>query len=99
VNLQYMADPLATLLRVAYRHRVTAANADEAFARIRDIAGEPLEAPALHEAPAFHEAVAAALAAGLIREPVRLPPGSLQCHWRLELTPAGVERARAITGA
>jgi hypothetical protein len=93
VNLQSMADPLATLLRVAYRHRVTAANADEAFARIQDFAGELLEAPA------FHDAVAAAVAAGLIREPVRLPPGSLQCHWRLELTPAGVESARAITGA
>jgi hypothetical protein len=88
-----MADPLATLLLTGYRHPVSAANADEAHQRIRDIAGQPLDAAA------FHAAVAAALAAGLIREPVRLPPGSLQCHWRLELTPAGVERARAITGA
>ena len=28
----------------------------------------------------------------------RLPEGSLQCHWRLELTPAGVARARALIG-
>ena len=32
-------------------------------------------------------AVAEALAAGLIREPVVLPEGALQCHWRLQLTP------------
>jgi hypothetical protein len=30
-----------------------------------------------------------AVAAGLCPDPVRLPPGALQCHWRLELTPRG----------
>ena len=34
---------------------------------------------------------------GLIREPVRIPEGALHCHWRLELTPAGVVAARALS--
>jgi len=31
---------------------------------------------------------------GLAYEPVRLPPGALQCHWHLELAPRGQEMAR-----
>lgn len=27
----------------------------------------------------------------LAYDPVRLPPGALQCHWHLELTPRGQE--------
>ena len=76
------ADALRALLLAGYRHALTAANADEAFLRVQEIAGTPLD-PA-----AFHAAVAEALAAGLIREPVVLPEGALQCHWRLRLTPA-----------
>ena len=30
-----------------------------------------------------------AVAAGLMHDPVRLPPGALHCHWHLELTPRG----------
>ena len=45
-----------------------------------------------------HLLVAACLRDGLIREPVRLPAGALQCHWRLELTPDGVAAARALIG-
>ena len=41
---------------------------------------------------AFCDAVAACLREGLIREPIRLPEGALQCHWHLELTPKGVRR-------
>jgi len=82
-----------SLLHIAYRHRVSAANADEAFLVVQAIAGTTL-AP-----PAFHTAVADALAAGLIHEPVRLPQGALQCHWRLELTPEGVTRARDLIGS
>ena len=40
------------------------------------------------------EAVQSAVAAGLLYEPVRLPPGALQCHWHLELTPAGKQALR-----
>jgi hypothetical protein len=32
----------------------------------------------------------------LIQEPIRLPEGALQCHWHLELTPKGVQVARAL---
>ena len=45
-------------------------------------------------------AVQQAVAEGLAYEPVRLPPGALQCHWHLELTPHGQEtalRARGFT--
>ncbi len=83
---------LASILCIAYRHAITAANADEAFLRVQEITGKALD-PA-----AFHQAVAEALAAGLIREPVVLPPGALQCHWRLDLTPQGVARARELIG-
>jgi hypothetical protein len=48
---------------------------------------------------AFSDAVAACLRDGLIRDPVRLPEGALQCHWHLELTPKGVAAARALLAA
>jgi hypothetical protein len=41
-------------------------------------------------AAAVHEIVAA----GLAHEPVRLPPGALQCHWHLELTARGQAAAQ-----
>jgi hypothetical protein len=47
---------------------------------------------------AFRDAVGACLRDGLIREPIRLPEGALQCHWHLELTPAGVATARSMPG-
>jgi hypothetical protein len=34
-----------------------------------------------------------AVAAGLLHDPVRLPPGALHCHWHLELTPRGQQAA------
>jgi hypothetical protein len=46
----------------------------------------------------FRDAVAACQRDGLIREPVRLPEGTLQCHWHLELTPKGVAAARGLGG-
>ncbi|HEY3846993.1 MAG TPA: hypothetical protein VGL95_07760 [Acetobacteraceae bacterium] len=38
-------------------------------------------------------AVQEVVASGLPYEPVRLPPGALQCHWHLELSPRGQEAA------
>ena len=38
-------------------------------------------------------AVQEVVASGLAYEPVRLPPGALQCHWHLELSPRGQEAA------
>jgi hypothetical protein len=85
-----MPDPLQALLLAGLRHSVTAANADEGLLRVQAIAGAPLDAAA------FHAAVAQAVSAGLILDPVFLPDGALQCHWRLSLTEAGLARARAI---
>lgn len=81
---------IRTLLLVGFRNPVTAPNAEAAFEQVQALAGEPLDAAL------FHTAIAEAQARGLIREPVRLPEGSLQCHWRLELTPEGVAAARAL---
>ncbi len=44
----------------------------------------------------FRDAIDACLRDGLIREPIRLPEGALQCHWRLELTPNGVAEVRRL---
>ena len=38
-------------------------------------------------------AVQERVASGLAYEPVRLPPGALQRHWHLELSPRGQEAA------
>jgi hypothetical protein len=78
------------LLRVALRHRVRADDAASGVAQVAALAGEPVEVSALHEA------VARAVAAGLIADPVRLPQGALQCHWQLDLTPAGRAAAQAL---
>lgn len=83
---------VAGLLRFAFRRTIVAANAEDGLLKVQEIAGIPLD-PA-----AFHAAVAEALAAGLIREPVVLPEGALQCHWRLQLTAAGVARAQTLIG-
>ncbi len=88
-----MPDALRALLLAGHRRAVVAANADEAFLRIQEITAVPLDAAA------FHAAVGEAVAAGLIREPVVLPEGALQCHWRLSLTPAGLARARDLIGS
>jgi hypothetical protein len=80
----------ALLLLIAFRRSITEANVQAGFERIRVIVGKPLEYTA------FHNALASCLRDGLIREPVRLPEGSLQCHWQLELTPKGIEAARAL---
>ncbi len=83
-----MPDARAVLLSVAFRHAVSEPNIEAGFERVRDLAGAPLDYAA------FRDAVAECVRQGLIREPVRLPEGALQCHWRLELTTAGVAAAR-----
>jgi len=79
------------LLAVAFRHAVSAPNVDEGFERVHALSGGTLDREA------FHAALDAGLREGLIREPVRLPEGALQCHWRLELTTAGVAAARRLS--
>ena len=82
-------DARAALLRAALAGPVSADNAEAGIAAI---------APA-GRAEDYHAALAVLLAEGLIREPLRLDPGSLHCHWRLELTPSGRAAARTLTGA
>jgi len=83
-----MDDPRARLLAIAFRHAISEPNIEAGFERIQALAAGTLSYDA------FRDALDACLRDGLIREPVRLPEGALQCHWRLELTPAGVSAAR-----
>jgi hypothetical protein len=86
-------DIAALLLRIGLVHFISAPTAEMAQGEIERIAGLPIDAAA------FATAIAALLRDGLIREPIRLEDQALQCHWRLELTPAGVALARTMTGA
>ncbi len=72
-----------TLLELLPRERIVASDVDAGIALLADAA------PVNATPGAWREAVGAALAAGYIHDPVTLPPGALQCHWRLELTPRG----------
>lgn len=78
------------LLTIAFRHRINEPNIDAGFERFAAVSAEPVTYQA------FCDAVAACLRDGLILEPIRLPEGALQCHWHLELTPAGVAAARRL---
>ncbi len=81
-------DVKALLLTTAFRHRINEPNIEAGFERFATLTGQTLEYAA------FCDAVAACVREGLIREPIRLPEGALQCHWHLELTPSGVAAAR-----
>ena len=81
-------DMIPLLLTTAFRHVINEPNVEAGFERFRSITrGGDFDA--------FRDAVAACVRDGLMREPVRLPEGALQCHWHLELTPKGVQAARA----
>jgi hypothetical protein len=85
-----VSDDLRTrLLVTAFRHVISEPNLEAGLERFAELAC------LTPSAEAFAGAVAACLAEGLIREPIRLPEGALQCYWRLELTPKGVAAARA----
>ena len=78
------------ILTAAFHHRINEPNLDAGFEQFVALTGKPVT----YEA--FCVAVASCLRDGLIREPVRLPAGALQCHWHLELTVAGVAVARRL---
>jgi hypothetical protein len=83
---------VAALLAAAYHNAISEPNIEAGFERFRSITcGGDYDT--------FRAAVAACVRDGLIREPVRLPEGALQCHWHLELTAKGVAAARALTAA
>jgi hypothetical protein len=79
------------LLTTAWRHSINEPNIEAGFERFRALTGDQADYQS------FCDAVATCLREGLIREPIRLPEGALQCHWHLELTPKGVEAARALS--
>ena len=83
-------DATALLLTTALKHRINEPNIEAGFERFSALTDGAADYGA------FCDAVAACLRRGLIREPIRLPEGALQCHWHLELTPAGVEAARRL---
>jgi hypothetical protein len=76
------------VLVTAFRHRITEPNLEAGYDRFRAVCPD---APGVD---LFAQTVATCVRDGLIREPIRLPEGALQCHWHLELTPDGVAAAR-----
>jgi hypothetical protein len=79
------------LLMIAFRHRLNEPNVEGGFEQFVALTGQSVTYDA------FCNAVASCLRDRLIREPIRLPEGALQCHWHLELTPRGVDVARRLT--
>jgi hypothetical protein len=82
-------DARELLLTTAFRNVINEPNIEAGFQRFSALTDNGVDFAA------FSDALAACLRDGLIREPVRLPEGALQCHWHLELTPKGVAAARA----
>jgi hypothetical protein len=83
-------DITALLLTTAFRHQISEPNIEAGHARFAALVDQVVGIDA------FCDAVAACQRDGLIREPIRLPEGALQCHWHLELTPKGVAAARQL---
>jgi hypothetical protein len=81
-------DAIAILLRTALHNRIHEPNMEAGFDRLTALTREAIDYAT------FCEAVAQCVGAGLIKDPVRLTEGALQCHWHLELTAAGVTAAR-----
>jgi hypothetical protein len=82
------AETTSLLLRIAFHHRPSAADVAEGLTLIEQIAGHPIPEPA------FRAALVQVLADGLIHDPVRIAHGALQCHWQLEVTPAGAAKIK-----
>jgi hypothetical protein len=85
-------DAVALLLTTAFRHVINEPNIEAGYERFAALTNTGVNEDA------FRNAVSACVRDGLICEPVRLPEGALQCHWRLELTTGGVTAARALLG-
>ncbi len=84
-----MTDAAALVLATAFRHSIDEPTIEAGFTCFQALTNGALD----YES--FCAAISACLRDGLIREPIRLPEGALQCHWHLELTPGGVSMARA----
>lgn len=80
---------IGQILSVAFRHSIDEPNIESAFGRFQSLAGGVLDYDG------FRDAIDVCLRESLIHEPVRIEDGALQCHWKLELTPKGVQQARS----
>ena len=78
------------LLLIAFRRQPREDNADAGHARVEAIAGRPIDATD------FAAAIRRLVLEGLIHDPIFLPAGTLQCHWRREPTPEGVAAVQAL---
>ena len=78
------------ILQTAFRHRIVESDKEAGQARVEAIGGRKVGAEE------FGLAIGRLLSGGLIYDPVTLPAGALQCHWRLELTPEGIEALRGM---
>jgi hypothetical protein len=81
-----LAAALRQVLMLAFRHSIDEPNIESAFERIQQTTTLDYDS--------FRDAIDVCLRDGLIRDPVRIEEGALQCHWKLELTPKGVQQAR-----
>jgi hypothetical protein len=86
-------DARLLLLAIAFRNVINEPNIESGYERFAALTG----GAASYDA--FCDAVAACLRDCLIREPIRLPEGALQCHWHLELTRKGAAVARSLPQA
>jgi len=84
-----LAAAITQLLSLAFHHRIDEPNIESAFEHI-----QPLTTALDYDS--FRDAIDACLHEGLIRDPIRIEEGALQCHWRLELTSKGVAAARGL---
>jgi len=78
------------LLLIAFRRQIRAPDAAAGHAWVEEIVGRPIDAAD------FAAAIRRLVYDDLIHDPVFLPAGALQCHWRLEPTPEGVAAVRAL---
>jgi hypothetical protein len=85
-------DATALLLTTAFHHQISEPNIEAGYVLFVALAGRDIGFDT------FCATVAACERDGLIREPIRLPDGALQCHWHLELTPEGVAMASKLRG-
>ncbi|HEX4505432.1 MAG TPA: hypothetical protein VH722_06850 [Alphaproteobacteria bacterium] len=79
------------LLLVAFRRQIRTPDAAAGHARVEEVVGRPIDAAD------FAAAIRRLVYDDMIHDPVFLPAGALQCHWRLEPTPEGVAAVQALT--
>jgi hypothetical protein len=78
------------LLLIAFRRQIRAPDAAAGHAHVEGIVDRPIDAAD------FAAAIRRLVYDDMIHDPVFLPAGALQCHWRLEPTPEGVAAVQAL---